>query len=638
LLGAFRTDSPPDDPDLAPFRRHLARLVPQWRSGGNEQAGPATQLDAANDLVLAEGVVRLLRTLGGRTGCLLVLEDLHWADEDTLAALEYLADNLATEHVLCLATVRRGEHSAAERRVHQLAARRAATVLDLAPLTADEVQLMSAACLRLPRLPPRFGQSVADRADGVPFLVEELLAGLAARGIVRRELDHWDVPDEAAAAVIVPVSFAETVLSRLESLGPSARQVLNAAAVLGRRFDWSLLPSISGMEQDAVTRALSGAVDAQLLTAAEGFSFRHALTRDAVIAHLLPPDRVELSRRALDALVAAHPDLPGRWCDLAAELAEQAGDRHRAATSLLQAGRRAFNDGGLIIAQTVLERARGHALDDPMLLDNIDDSLTEVLAHAGQVERAIEVGEPLIARLAARPDANRILARVHLCLARAAVAAGAWPTATEHVELARTQATRDTDAELSARVEVLAAQVAMGERKLGQAAEHAHLALAAAEPAGPADVVCEAFEILGRQARQSDLVQAETYFERGRQVAERHGLRLWEVRALHKLGSIDLLTCAGRDRLVRARDGALRLGALATAAVVDLQLALSLGNRAALLDQALQAAVRCAEASRRLRLDSLLPLAVGVQADVLRLAGPARADGGRGDPRAGIGA
>lgn len=103
--------------------------------------------------MLAEGVVRLLRKLGDRTGCLLMLEDLHWADEETLGVLEYLADNLATERTLCLATVRRGEHSPAERRAQHLAARRAATVLDLAPLTAGQVEQMGAACLRLPRLP-----------------------------------------------------------------------------------------------------------------------------------------------------------------------------------------------------------------------------------------------------------------------------------------------------------------------------------------------------------------------------------------------------------------------------------------------------------------------------------------------------
>lgn len=68
---------------------------------------------------------------------------------------------------------------------------------------------------------------------------------------------------------------------------------------------------------------------------------------------------------------------------------------------------------------------------------------------------------------------------------------------------ARAGAAADTDAELSARIEVLAAQVAMGERKLGQVAEHARLAVAISEPAGHADVICEALEILGRQARQS---------------------------------------------------------------------------------------------------------------------------------------
>jgi predicted ATPase len=74
LLGAFRGGVPPNDPDLDPFRAHLGRIVPQWRSP-DDVVGEGT-----DGVMLAEGLLRLLRSIAGDIGCLLLLEDLHWAD------------------------------------------------------------------------------------------------------------------------------------------------------------------------------------------------------------------------------------------------------------------------------------------------------------------------------------------------------------------------------------------------------------------------------------------------------------------------------------------------------------------------------------------------------------------------------
>ncbi len=106
LLSALRVTGLPDAPELAPFRAALGRLVPEWRKAGSTDVGDSI-------VVLAEGVLRLLRSLAGTAGCLLVLEDLHWADPETLAVVEYLADNLPSEPVVCLATIRTEEASAA---------------------------------------------------------------------------------------------------------------------------------------------------------------------------------------------------------------------------------------------------------------------------------------------------------------------------------------------------------------------------------------------------------------------------------------------------------------------------------------------------------------------------------------------
>jgi AAA ATPase domain len=100
LLVASRGKKPPGAPELAGFGPQLARLVPDW--------GARNATDGADDspVLVGEAVVRLLRVLGGTAGCLLVLEDLHWADPETLAVVDYLADTLAAERVLCLATTR----------------------------------------------------------------------------------------------------------------------------------------------------------------------------------------------------------------------------------------------------------------------------------------------------------------------------------------------------------------------------------------------------------------------------------------------------------------------------------------------------------------------------------------------------
>jgi predicted ATPase len=92
-------------------------------------------------------VLRLLRALSGEAGCLLVLEDLHWADRETLALLEYLADNSAAERVLCVGTLRDEEGDAAAGLASVLEARGSAVVLPLVRLDAAAADRMALACV-----------------------------------------------------------------------------------------------------------------------------------------------------------------------------------------------------------------------------------------------------------------------------------------------------------------------------------------------------------------------------------------------------------------------------------------------------------------------------------------------------------
>ena len=122
----------------------------------------------------------------------------------------------------------------------------------------------------------------------------------------------------------------EETAIQLEQIHPKmsadAREVIGAAAVLGRRFDWALLGPVAGLADAAVVAALHDGVSLQLIVAErDSFRFRHALTHEAVLAGLLPPERALLAGRALTAVEAAHPGLPGAWCMLAANFSHTRG-------------------------------------------------------------------------------------------------------------------------------------------------------------------------------------------------------------------------------------------------------------------------------------------------------------------------
>lgn len=280
FFAALRSTGPPAAPELEPFRGALGRLVPEWASAvANE---PATEVSV---LALGEAVVRLLRRLSGRAGCLLVLEDLHWADVETLAVVEYLADNLPNEPVLCLGTSRTEEFGAADELIASLSSRRVAEVLELPRLDEFEVVDMAGACLSGSPVPAPIAGLLCIGADGLPFLVEELLVGYVESGALIRTSDGWVAGERALPNV--PRTFVGTVHRRLAALDDRSRLVLGAAAMLGRHFDWSLLPALCDLTPDEVISSLRRAVSAQLVAgggtdASPDFQFRHALAREAL--------------------------------------------------------------------------------------------------------------------------------------------------------------------------------------------------------------------------------------------------------------------------------------------------------------------------------------------------------------------
>lgn len=578
-----------------PVRSALIRLLPGWAAesvGGGDDS-----------VVVGEAVLRLLTTVAGSAGCVLGLEDLHWADAETMDVVEYLADNVAGEPVLVIGTVRDDEATEQVHRLRRLNARRAVTTVPLGRLDPAAAEEMAAACLGVDVVPAPLQQLLTAGAEGLPLLVEELLAVA-------------DATDERRP--MVPVSFAETVRRRLRAT-PDTAEVLRAAAVLGRDFDEELLAAMTGLSDNRVATCLRTALEHRLieLDPDDRFRFRHALTREAILTDLLPREHVGLAATALTAVEAAHPGLPGSWCEVAATLAERAGLADRAARLFLEGGRRALGRGGLVTAETCLDRARRLSGEDRALAVEINDALCATLALAGNNARLAEVGDQLLAGLVEVGASAARVAAAHRRLARAAVTAGDWPTAERHLRAAAPVgegAARDPEED------VLAAQVALGRDDPDRAVDLARQALSAAEPQGRPALVCEALEVIGRRERTRDLAAAERAFAAALRTAQAASSEVWRVRALHELGTIDLLSGGPIDRLAEARAGALAAGTLSTAATVGLQMAAWHLNHAE-VDQTVRMAREFAAEAHRLHLLKVEALGALLEAGAHALAG-----------------
>ena len=600
LLSHFRNQGLPDLPGLSPFRPALGRLLPEWRTPGETTHEPP--------VVLAEGVVRLLTAVAGESAALLVLEDLHWADQETLAVLEYLVDVLRTQPVLCVATVRSEEASAALRLLQGLMAARTATVLELDALATDDLGRMTAACLGSDDVPSGVVEYVRAWSDGLPFMVEEVLAGAVGAGALAWDGERWSFDTEAG-----PVVAGEL---RGQRARPAARARPRAGprAAGGGRPGATLRLDAAASGRAGVRPRRDGSAPRRCRRAAAGRRARGAVPL---------PARADPGRRARrPAARRARARLPRRprrgrgRAPGAARPVVRGGGRPgrevRASTSVPPAccsssRRRSLAAGALGSAEQILDRART-ATSDAALEADIDEVAAEVLALAGKTDQAIVVGSRVAHQLRVIDGPATRRTNAHLGVARAAVTACVWDTAEEHLARARECAADAADDDLSARVDTVAAQSALGQGQPEAALPLAERALATAESLGDHELACEALEVIGRCWRLSDAAASEQAFDRARVIAETHGLALWRTRAMSELAWLDTLTGGGEERLRSAHELALACGAWGIAAHLEL----AYGQWYLLrfrMDESIARLRRCAELAERLGMPVLLAIA-----------------------------
>lgn len=452
----------------------LDRLVPRERP----RAAVADSLDGPG--AEARFVEALATALVGLAGDLLVVDDAQWVDARTLAVVARAARRTEGGRPL-IVICRRYVEAVADHLLPELAdARRAGRLLDLplARLEADDVRRLVTAVL-----PNSDAASLYAESGGVPFYLAERIAATLAG------MDETEIP----------AGVRDLVRTRVAAVGPTARQLLAAAAVLGRAFDPDLARAASGRTADETADAIDELEGHRLVVGRHGqLEIDHELTRSVVLDDLGGGRRRLLNRRAAEALIlrGARTRAPG---DVARHF-EQAGEHAAAAAWHVMAAERASGLYAHADAIRHWEAALGLSPEpDPwwhqriaqafMLLGRYADALRAFDAAAA----ALPPDEVWCAELGTA-RAHRLVGNLELAEAHLASALEADPTAAPR-----------------AAIEIERARIAKRLGRLEDAAAHAAAALDAAR-GGDALELAEAHNVSALVARhRGDLPSARAH-------------------------------------------------------------------------------------------------------------------------------
>jgi class 3 adenylate cyclase len=353
---------------LGPSRGPLGQLFPQL-SGDNaiERAADPAQ----GKLRLFEAIVSLLALAADERTMLLVIEDVHWADDSTLELLGHLARRLTALPVLVLVTYRSDELHRRHPFMPTLQAWRrsgAAEIVALEPLRAAGVAEMISSILATDQVDPALSELMYRRTEGNPFVLEEMLREAPEKP---GELGAWR--RDALDGIGIPETVRDTILLRLARLDRDHVAILEVGAVLGRTFDYATLLAVSQAGETDVHSALEVAIAQQLIeedSEAPGrYRWRHALTQEAIYTETVTPRRQAIHARAADVLSEAESTRP---VDLAHHL--------------LGAGR--FDDAVPVCLRSAEEAERAVAFHEAIsLLERILPHLREPAEHARVVCR-----------------------------------------------------------------------------------------------------------------------------------------------------------------------------------------------------------------------------------------------------------
>ena len=337
----------------------VARLVPQLRRIFDD-IPPALEVPAESSRrLLLTSITKVIERVTATRPMILVVEDLHWADEGTLSLLDHLAKSAPKMRLMVIGTFREGDSSSANSLADTLSGLTRLHVLERLslrglsqPAVADLIAALSGR-----RPPESLVKLIYANTEGNPFFVEELFQHLAERGkLFEANGDFRETID--LAVIDVPRSIRLVIERRLARLTEGTRKALGIASAIEGSFTFELLQAACDLDADTLLDSMDEAESAGLISSAlqypeARFKFSHELIRRTLLDGYFAARRQRLHLKIADAMENLYKNsLPEHAEDLAYHLwyAGGAADPQRSIRFLALAGEQAVHRSAMVQA------------------------------------------------------------------------------------------------------------------------------------------------------------------------------------------------------------------------------------------------------------------------------------------------
>jgi tetratricopeptide (TPR) repeat protein len=456
---------------------------------------------------LFSAAAKFLTDVAAEAPVLLLVDDLHAADEASLHLFHYLVRQTRQFPVVLFVTYRTDVASLLTTPfgslLNALYRERLSETLNLLPLSKEAAAKIVNHTLSGDAT-PSLSEALNEIAEGNPFFIQEITRSLLKSGQLEEREGRWILKPEAELRA--PTDLEGLLRERIVRLGAAVESVLTSAAVLGRESDFELLHILTGLPDGDLLDALDAALAAHLLEeTAVGYRFHHGLIRRALYNSLSRARRARLHSRAGEAIEATFARRPGGLTPYIEDLAYHfnlSDRRDRALEYLIQAGQKAASLYALEVAVGHFEQALGLmdalVLTDPSRRWMILECLGRWNTILANTPSAVEYIERALALPAGDgwDSAPHDRVRLNLLAIKALLTVGDTELAETYLDRALSEINEQTDSPETADFMYSLSQVHWHKGEYQEAFDAAQQSLRIAEHIDKPEYIAHAFEML----------------------------------------------------------------------------------------------------------------------------------------------
>lgn len=390
--------------EIFPF---VATMMGMKLSGKDAERIEGIAGEALEKLIL-KNVRELIGQAAKNRTVVFIIEDLHWADTSSIELLESLCRLVETCGILMINVLRPNYPETGERLLETIRERygRYHKEIYLEPLDEKQCENLMRNLIEIRGLPREVKAAIADRAEGNPFFIEEVLRSFIDEGIVEYRDGRFKVT-EKVGSVVIPETIQDVLMARIDRLDEITKTVLKIASVIGRFFFYKILVHVAGTIEDIDERLkyLKGVqlISERTRSGELEYLFQHTLVQEVTYESILLKKRKELHLRVAKAFEAVFPERLHEFYGMLALHYSKGEHLEKAEEYLVKAGEEALKAAASNEALTYYREALKLYLQkyadaaDPAKIAMLERKIGQAFYNKGHYRDAVDYFDKVLA-------------------------------------------------------------------------------------------------------------------------------------------------------------------------------------------------------------------------------------------------